>query len=46
MLDYKSIIRLKRMGLKTAAIANSLGCKWESVERIGWLIPGLLCTSI
>ena len=34
MLDYKSIIRLKRMGLKTAAIANSLGCKWESVDRI------------
>ena len=31
MLDYKSIIRLKRMGLKTAAIANSLSCKWESV---------------
>ena len=34
MLDYKSIIRLKRMGLKTAAIANSLGCKWDSVQRI------------
>ena len=34
MLDYKSIIRLKKMGLKTAAIANNLGCKWESVERI------------
>lgn len=34
MLDYKSIIRLKRMGLKTAAIANSLSCKWESVDRI------------
>ena len=34
MLDYKSIIRLKKMGLKTAAIANSLSCKWESVDRI------------
>ena len=34
MLDYKSIIRLKRLGLKTSAIANSLGCKWDSVQRI------------
>ena len=34
MLDYKSIIRLKKMGLKTAAIAKHLECKWESVDRI------------
>ena len=34
MLDYKSMIRLKRLGLKTSAIANSLGCKWDSVQRI------------
>jgi len=32
MLDYKSIIRLKKLGLKTAAITNSLGCKWESLR--------------
>ena len=34
MLDYKSIVRLKRLGLTNAAIANSLGCKWDSVQRI------------
>ena len=34
MLDYKSIIRLKRLGLNNAAIANSLDCKWDSVQRI------------
>jgi transposase len=34
MLDYKSIVRLKRLGLNNAAIANSLGCKWDSVQRI------------
>ncbi len=34
MLDYKSIIRLKSLGLNNAAIANSLGCKWDSVQRI------------
>ena len=34
MLDYKSIIRLKTLGLNNAAIANSLGCKWDSVQRI------------
>ena len=34
MLDYKTIIRLKKLGLKNAAIANSLNCKWDSVERI------------
>ncbi len=34
MLDYKSIIRLKKMGLSNRAVANSLHCKWETVERI------------
>lgn len=34
MLDYKSIVRLKKLGLNNAAIANSLGCKWDSVQRI------------
>ena len=34
MLDYKSIVRLKRLGLTNAAIANNLGCKWDSVQRI------------
>ncbi len=34
MLDYKSIVRLKKLGLSNAAIANSLGCKWDSVQRI------------
>ena len=34
MLDYKSIVRLKRLGLNNSAIANSLGCKWDSVQRI------------
>lgn len=34
MLDYKSIIRLKNMGLSNRAVANSLHCKWESVQRI------------
>ena len=34
MLDYKSIVRLKRLGLSNAAIANSLGCKWDLVQRI------------
>ena len=34
MLDYKSIVRLKRLGLNNAAIANSIGCKWDSVQRI------------
>ncbi len=34
MLDYRSIIRLKKLGLNNAAIANSLECKWESVQRI------------
>ena len=31
MLDYKSIIRLKKLGLSHGAIAARLGCKWESV---------------
>ena len=34
MLDYNSIIRLKKMGLSNSAIANSLNCKWDSVQRI------------
>ncbi len=34
MLDYKSIIRLKKLGLNNAGIANSIGCKWESVQRV------------
>jgi len=34
MLDYKSIVRLKKLGLNNAAIANSLGCKWDSVQMI------------
>ena len=34
MLDYKSIVRLKKLGLNNAAIANSIGCKWDSVQRI------------
>ncbi len=34
MLDYKSIVRLKKLGLNNAAIANSLSCKWDSVQRI------------
>lgn len=34
MLDYKSIVRLKRLGLNNTAIANSLKCKWDSVQRI------------
>ena len=34
MLDYKSMIRLKKLGLNNAAIANSLECKWDSVQRI------------
>lgn len=34
MLDYKSIVRLKKLGLNNTAIANSLKCKWDSVQRI------------
>ncbi len=34
MLDYKSIIRLKKLGLSHGAIATRIGCKWESVQRI------------
>ena len=34
MLDCKSIIRLKKLGLHNAAVANALGCKWDSVQRI------------
>ncbi len=34
MLDYVSIARLKKLNLINAAIANSLGCKWDSVLRI------------
>ena len=32
MLDYKTIIRLKTMGLNNLAIANEAKCKWDSVE--------------
>ena len=32
MLDYKTIIRLKTMGLNNLAIANGAKCKWDSVE--------------
>ena len=34
MLDYKSIFRLKRLGLTNAGIANKLDCKWDSVQRV------------
>ena len=34
MLDYKSMIRLKKLGLNTSAIANRLECKWDTVQRI------------
>ena len=34
VLDYKSIIRLKKLGLSHGAIAARLGCKLESVQRI------------
>ena len=40
MLDYKSIVRLKKLGLNNAAIANSIGCKWDSVQRILSPFPG------
>ena len=34
MLDYKSIIRLKKLGLNNSSIARNLQCKWDSVQRI------------
>lgn len=34
MLDYNTIIRLKKMGLNNLAIANGAKCKWDSVERV------------
>ena len=34
MLDYKSMIRLKKLGLNNSAIANRLECKWDTVQRI------------
>lgn len=34
MLDYKTIIKLKKMGLNNLAIANGAKCKWDSVERV------------
>ncbi len=34
MLDYKAIIKYKLLGLNNTAISNSLGCKWESVQRV------------
>ena len=34
MLDYKTIIRLKKLGLINLAIANAANCKWDSVERV------------
>ena len=34
MLDYKSIVRLKKRGLNNSAVANALSCKWDSVQRI------------
>ena len=34
MLDYKSIVRLKRLGLNNSAIASNVHCKWDSVQRI------------
>ena len=34
MLDYKSIVRLKRLGLNNSAIASKIHCKWDSVQRI------------
>ena len=34
MLDYKTIIRLKKLGLNNLAIANGAKCKWDSVQRV------------
>ena len=34
MLDYKSIVRLKRLGLNNSTIASNVHCKWDSVQRI------------
>ena len=34
MLDYKAMIRLKKLGLNNTAIANNVQCKWDSVQRI------------
>jgi len=34
MLDYKSIVRLKKLGLNNSAIASSVKCKWDSVQRV------------
>ena len=34
MLDYKTMIRLRNMGLSFGAIADRIGCKWETVQRI------------
>ncbi len=34
MLDYVSIVRRKKLNLTNAAIANSLGWEWDSVQRI------------
>ena len=34
MLDYKTIIRLKKLGLNNLAIANGAKCKWDSVDRV------------
>ena len=34
MLDYKSIIRLRKLGLSISAVAARLHCKRDSVQRI------------
>ncbi len=34
MLDYNTIIRLKKLGLNNLAIANGAKCKWDSMDRV------------
>ena len=34
MIDYKKLLELKKRGLSGRAIATSLGCKWDTVQRI------------
>jgi hypothetical protein len=34
MLDYKSIVKLKKLGLNNSAISNSLHFKWETIQRV------------
>ncbi len=34
MIDYKKLLELKKRGLSGHAIAKTLGCKWDTVQRI------------